>query len=211
MKSRKIFLIIALVGAMIIGALYALNALFFDKQNLRGEEGYSMVSPFSIPPTQEEKAKWFSENFEKYVDAVQASRTVSFEFRLPKYTAGRDLLGIYGEKGKEAKDRIIEIDYGDFIIRIEPAENKPDLKGFVEQTKKDKASGILLADKTPELLTVDRFEGTAIEPGYNLVNGNKIPRVGYVDWYDEKNKVHYVIGSYKLSLDEMMSIAKSVY
>lgn len=162
------------------------------------------------------------EMFDSMTDGIWSIKTVEeagsllpFAFSVPDPTLIGDATLIYVTKG-EPYYRELGIHYTDGIngIRfnavLEP--NEPDFGGHVSELKDEIEAGINKADKIPTLINIEGYQAFAIEPGFNLIDGDKVPRIGVVEWW--KDGVLYNLygasGPDGTSLEELINIAKSV-
>jgi hypothetical protein len=154
-------------------------------------------------------ARWSFETIE------EASAKLPFAFSIPNDTlTGKPTL-IYVTKC-EPVDRQLSIHYEGGIngirYRAILIPDKPNFSASVDQLKKDMEAGINKADKAPKLIDIGGYQAFAIEPGFNIIEGDKVPRIGVVEWW--KDGVLYNIygtrGSDGTSLEQLTNIAQSV-
>lgn len=147
--------------------------------------------------------------------AEEASAKLPFAFSIPNDTlTGKPTL-IYVTKC-DPVDRQLSIHYGGGIngirYRAILRPDKPNFSASVDQLKKDMEAGINKADKPPKLIDIGDCQAFAIEPGFNNIEGDKVPRIGVVQWW--KDGVLYNIygtrGPDGTSLEQLTNIAQSV-
>lgn len=147
--------------------------------------------------------------------AEEAGEKLPFAFSIPDETlTGKPTL-IYITKS-EARDRILGIHYAGGVNGIRfgaiLVPNQPDYSEVVNELKTNIESGICKGDKAPTLIDIEGYQAFAAEPGFNIIDGDKVPRMGVVEWW--KDGVDYHLygtrGPDGTSLEELVSIAKSV-
>lgn len=151
----------------------------------------------------------------EFETAEEANAKLPFAFSIPDDAlTGKPTL-IYVTKA-EPYDRQLCILYAggingiNFRAILEP--NKPDFRAHVDQWENDMEAGVCKLDKAPKLIDIGDYEAFAVEPGFNNIEGDKIPRIGVVQWWE--NDVFYSIygtrGPSGTSVNEMTKIAQSV-
>ena len=162
------------------------------------------------------------EMFDSMADGLWSIKTVEeagsllpFAFSIPDQTLIGDATLIYVTKS-EPYYRQLGIHYEDgingirFSAILEP--NKPDFREHANKLKDEIEAGINKADKIPSLINIESYPAFALEPGYNLIDGDQVPRIGVVEWW--KDGVLYNLygtrGPDGTSLGELINIAKSV-
>jgi len=145
----------------------------------------------------------------------EAGKKLPFAFNIPDETLiGKPTL-IYVTKN-EPYYRQLGIHYAGGIngIRFEAilAPNQPDFYQYVNQWKSDIEAGINKADKAPNVINIESYQAFAIEPGFNNIDGDKVPRFGVVEWW--KDGVLYNISGTRgpdgTSLEQLINISKSI-
>lgn len=170
--------------------------------------------------TDEERKQIFEDQVKQmqfYPSAAEANKVLPFELRLPKSELCGELKGIYVRKGTRPTELVVYAFYNDIpngiTIDIQPLTNKPDFQAIIKQNQEEYETGIMKADKVPVPVTVNNLDGRGGEPGFNIVNGHKYPRPGFVSWWD--NGLLYAIrgtrGENGTSLDALLKIANSMY
>lgn len=148
--------------------------------------------------------------------AEEASRNLPFAFKIPDEKLTGKPTRFYVSKNDNIKDRLLFVHYTSgvngivFSAILEPT--KPDFTEHVNRLTEEIHSGITFGDKVPKLIDINGLPAFAAEPGYNLIEGDKIPRFGIVEWWD--NGVVYTIygtrGPEGTSLEDLTEIARSV-
>lgn len=123
---------------------------------------------------------------------------------------------IYTTKDKSPDIVNIKVFYGngyDDLIEIRKAQGEIDYDQTIKEFDQYKKAGIGKYDKIPQVITVNGITGWGSEPGYNIVDGLKYPRPGFVSWRD--NGVEYIIygtkGENGHSLQQLLKVANSIY
>lgn len=175
--------------------------------NLTGNEAHSFLNWGLL--SDDERMSLLADSCDKVDDTEKAARDFR-GFKLPRNNLGRKLLGIYVQR--ETKQVTVLYDNGLYINewRKDSLNNAPpDYEKEVKQAKRDKDDGILKSDSLPTLISVNGKKGIGCEPGYNVIDDEKHPRPGFAAWDD--NGSTYEVYGYGISLNDLLTVAESIY
>ncbi len=209
-----------LAVSICILALVAIPSYFIiNKTNSLNKDSKTYGARY-IEMSDEERREVFNnwkKEMEFYPSASEANKVLPFKLKLPKGEMTKDLKGIYVARGNIPEELKVNVIYNDEIngiyLKVWVNPIPPDNEQFVKAEEEYFKSGVSKADKTFKLIEVHGITGTGIEPGYNIIDGNKYPRPGSVAWWD--NGVYYNLfgttGENGTSLDQLLKIADSMY
>jgi len=151
-----------------------------------------------------------------YTNAEEAGKNLPFQFRLPSELLTGKPTAFYVSKEDKNRDRSLWVHYANGINGMTLSANmslaQPDFAGHVDELRAEIKSGINRADKLPSLIDIEGIPAFAIEPGYNEIEGDNIPRPGVLQWW--KDGVEYSLfgtrGPEGTSLEQLIEIAKSL-
>lgn len=213
MRRRKL---VVTVTAMVLVTGAVGMAVVFNRNQPTGSAtepvgnpgGLRMVTP---PRSDEERARSAEEWGDKFKDPALARRAFP-PLKVPNNNLGRTTIGIFVEKAAKPNEKRAAILYekGLFISeQMEPEDIVPDYEKELEQFVKAKGDGILKSDTLPVLVKVNGRPGLGAEPGYNIVRGEKLPRPGFVAWFD--SGISYYVHGDDIRLDDLLKVAESTY
>lgn len=170
------------------------------------------------------RARWNSMN-DLFLSADEASKRLGFDLKMPKSPAVGKLYGIFVPK--DARDEATIV-YGDhdgptetetlhvhgqgITIDVQKLDHTYDPKPFHDAMVAAKQRGDLKSNNVPFSIDVNGAPGSGWEPGYNLIRGEKLPKLGSLSWED--NGVLYTVsgtsGEDGTSVKELLEIARSI-
>jgi len=124
-----------------------------------------------------------------YTNPEEAGKKLAFQFKLPSESLTGKPTAYYVSKNDKYSNRSLLVHYANGIngltlsAILDPTQ--PDFAGHVNELREEINSGINYADKLPSLIDLDGIPAFAIEPGYNNIDGDKIPRPGVLDWWQD--------------------------
>ncbi|MEW6448057.1 MAG: DUF4367 domain-containing protein [Bacillota bacterium] len=143
----------------------------------------------------------------EFKDFAELQRNVDFPVLEPTNTLGRRLLGIFQPAGRPIVDVTALFENG-LQICICRNETPPDYQNYLKQVAEDKVAGYWKSDGTPKIIKINGIEAICDDPGFNDIEGRKVPRPGYICWYD--GGANYSIYGDKIPVSDLLAVAKSM-
>lgn len=203
---KKITKISVLFIIVLIVVTFGLIVKSFNNQSENLNSSHRYIN-WSAMNNSERTSFWLSRGAKKMAgisDAVEIFPAV----KVPKNSLGRNIVGIIHFPNENALNILYE--RGIFITEKKCGSPKPPSpEELIKQAKDEKEAGNMAADALPELIEVSGIKGYGCEPGFNLVDSNKVPRPGVVSWYG--GGIEYSIYGDDTSLDQLLEMAKSMY
>lgn len=143
----------------------------------------------------------------EFKDFAELQRNVDFPVLEPTNTLGRRLLGIF-KPAENPNLNITALFENGLEINMWRNETPPDYQNYLKQVEEDKAAGYWKSDGTPKIIEINGIEAICDDPGFNDIEGRKVPRPGYIRWYDRG--ANYCIYGDKIPVLDLIEVAKSM-
>lgn len=224
-QTKRTLYIVA--GFLTVLGLLAATYLYYQNISIPSNQGGVVVNSAAakfLKMTPEQRREMFeqvSRDKFRFDSVEQASSALAFKLKEPKYPALQSKrVAILVNKDEVKENREAHIYYGDpgnpiavWAGRLPPKENPDEFYDKdLEQFRSDKEKGYLKSDAILRIVYINGHKGIGIEPGYNLIGGEKVPRPGVVDFMVDG--IRYVIagttGENATTLDELIKIAESI-
>lgn len=183
----------------------------------QGKSGAVMMMLQLSDEERREAFKSWAKNQYFFLSEAEASKMLPFKLKLPKSAFCGELKGIYVSKETMPEERTVKVFYQDEVNGISlRATWLPKRPNYEENLKKDEElfkSGVYKSDKPFVAVRINGLQGFGVEPGYNLIEGEKIPRPGFISWWDHGvcYELYGTKGEKGTSLQQLLEIAESMY
>jgi len=127
---------------------------------------------------------------------------------------GREILMFFNDGLKKPAPDMVDDHETIYVTMTMVGPDDPgfDAGSYAAGIKKDIEKGENRADKFPATADINGATGYGIDPGYNVIGGDKYPRMGFVSW--RNNGAHFKIYGTKdengTSLKMLLEIARSM-
>lgn len=218
-SSRIIFFTTFLALLLLAMSFFSAFTFLNHKLSNQGAVTKSFSSKF-VTMSPEEKKKTFGEfNSNKlFFSTIEAaSNEVGFSIKEPAHFKLKGKLkGVFVTSDEKKEEREVYLIYNELSNPLTVLERKAspflDYEALYKEMLEWKEKGYAKNDANPQLIKIRGLKALAIQPGYNLINGEKFPRPGLVDFV--KGGVQYVVvgqtGEELTSLNELIEIAESL-
>ncbi|MGE5397628.1 MAG: hypothetical protein ACM3MK_08885 [Chitinophagales bacterium] len=216
-RSIKIIITVLLIGTVsTLGYLLHNHQISSDKQS----KSYSSAAAYLLSLPDDEQQKMFDEDIDSrwsFSNAEEASQELPFKFKMPDEKLTGKPSYVFIPKNQITKDRKFYVHYENGVngLKFEAHQraSQPDYAANIEQIEIDIKNGVHRgADKMPTIIDRKGCQYYAIEPGYNIIGGDKIPRPGYLLWWQDgiSYELYGTKGPDGTSIDGLIAIAESV-
>ncbi|PKM44561.1 MAG: hypothetical protein CVV03_07660 [Firmicutes bacterium HGW-Firmicutes-8] len=191
----------------------AINSTYQNSESLK--QGGMKVRLLEGEAEKQYLDSW-KQNQDVFPSVDEINKALPFKIKLPKVNiTGQPT--IYASKNKEPDKVTITVFYRGGLNNLHMVIFKTaeviDYYQTVKEMEDDIKNDICKVDQPPKVVSVNGMTGWGIEPGYNIVNGEKSPRPGFVSWSD--NMIQYTIygtpGEKGHSLEQLLKMASSTY
>ncbi len=153
----------------------------------------------------------------KFATLPEAASALPFKLRVPSNSLAGTPSAIYVSRDTPPQDRSACVVFGDPVesplLYATPSAEHPDFHRSVRQDAQDHSTGVSAADTTSVIVAVEGMDARASGPGYNLIDGAKYDRPGFVTWWE--GGVLYDLygtrGAGGTPLRDLVAIAESMY
>jgi hypothetical protein len=148
--------------------------------------------------------------------AEEASGALAFHLRTPSAILTSPTV-VYVSKNSRIEERGAYLVFGDPVagpvLLATPSKEAADFSKQVSEDRVNLASGTNTADRASQLLAVGGRAAIGNEPGYNLIGEDKVPRPGFVVWWDDgvSYELYGTSGIGGTPLADLLVIAESMY